>query len=298
MNRQFEILYMLINKKNTTAKILAEYFGVSQRTIYRDIDNLCLAGVPIYTGKGKGGGISLIPEFTLDKSILNEHEQDEILTALQGLTSVRAMETENIIKKLSASFNKKMVNWLEVDFSRWDKYDEKLFKDIKTSILERRIVEFDYYSSNNEKIYRIIQPVQLWFKTKTWYLKGFCLTKHSMRIFKLTRIKKFKITNKYFTVRHLKESDLYINHDEYEKRAITIKLKIAPEMSYRVYDEFGIDLPEKQPDGSFIVSLVFPEDNLIYGIILSYGEYIEVLAPEHIRKIIKEKSIKITEKYL
>jgi len=289
---------LLINKKRTTAKILADYFGVSQRTIYRDIDTLCLAGVPIYTEKGKGGGISLLPEFVLEKSILNEHEQNEILSALQGLTSIKATETENIIKKLSASFNKNMVNWLEVDFSRWDKNDEKLFKDIKTSILEKRIIEFDYYSTYSEKTHRNIEPVQLWFKTKTWYVKGFCLTKHCIRIFKLSRIKNLKITSKNFSVRQLKESDLEIKHDEYKKQSITIKLKIAPKMSYRVYDEFGVDVPEKQPDGSFIVSLTSPEDNFIYGTILSYGEYIEVLAPEHIRKIIKEKSKKITEKYL
>ena len=119
MNRLFEIIYILLNKKSTTARELAEHFGVSQRTIYRDVDTLSLADIPVYTEKGKGGGISLLPDFVLNKSILSEQEQNEILSALQGLSSVKTTETDQVLKKLSTIFNKNTVNWLEVDFSDW-----------------------------------------------------------------------------------------------------------------------------------------------------------------------------------
>lgn len=201
-------MYILLNKKNTTAKDLAEYFGVSQRTIYRDIDTLCLAGIPVYTEKGKGGGISLPPEFVLNKSILNENEQNEILTALQMLSSVKAEETGQTIKKLSVIFNKNIVSWLNVDFSDWSNNNCSLFNDLKTAILEKRMVQFDYYGSSGEKTCRNVEPIQLWFKYKTWYLKGFCLIKQDLRTFKLTRIKDLKLTNKYFSDRKMQEGIL------------------------------------------------------------------------------------------
>jgi len=298
MYRQFEIMYLLLNQKSATAKDLADHFGVSQRTIYRDIDTLSLAGIPIFTEKGKGGGIGLQPEFVLNKSILNEQEQKEILTALQGLISIKTADSEQVLKKLSIMFNRNTVSWLEVDFSGWGFDDNNIFLDFKTAILEKQIVEFEYYSSSGEMTCRQIEPIQLWFKSKTWYVKGYCLTKEDLRTFKLTRIKNQKVTKKYFSERNLEEIVSEVKNDEYEVKMITVKLKVAPKMLYRMFDDFGVYIPKKQKDGSFIVTLTIPEDDWIYNIILSYGEHIEVLSPENVQKIIKEKSRKILKKYL
>ena len=303
MNRLFEMIYLLLNKKLVTAKELAEHFEVSQRTIYRDVDILGLAGIPIYTEKGKGGGISLLPEFVLNKSILSEQEQNEILSALQGLSTVKTAETDQVLKKLSTIFNKNTVNWLDVDFSDWGSYHGGVFYDFKTAILERRIAEFDYYGASaggftyGELTHRRIEPIQLWFKSKSWYLKAYCLEKKDLRTFKLTRIRNLTITDERFDERDLLSISPKVSSDSHQKPDVTLKFKIAPEMTYRVYDEFDEDFSEKQPDGSFLVEVTWPEDDWVYGTILSYGEYIEVLEPEHIREIIKEKSQKTANKY-
>jgi len=298
MNRLFEIIYLLLNKKSTTAKELAEYFGVSQRTIYRDVDTLSLAGIPVYTEKGKGGGISLLPDFVLNKSILSEQEQNEILSALQGLSSVKTAETDQVLKKLSTIFNKNTVNWLEVDFSDWSFANGKAFYDFKTAILERRVAEFDYFSTYGEMTHRRIEPIQLWFKSKSWYIKGFCLIRQDIRLFKLSRVRNLSVTDELFTERDYLANTPNLAPVSHIKPDVTLKLKIAPEMTYRVYDEFDEDWAEKQPDGSFVVTVTWPEDEWVYGTILSYGEYIEVLEPDHIREIIKEKTQKISKKYL
>lgn len=298
MNRLFEIIYLLLNKKSTTAKELAEYFDVSQRTIYRDIDALSLAGIPVYTEKGKGGGISLLPDFVLNKSILSEQEQNEILSALQGLSSVKTAETDQVLKKLSTIFNKNTVRWLEVDFSDWSFANGKAFHDFKTSILERRITEFDYFSTYGEMTHRRIEPIQLWFKSKSWYIKGFCLIRQDIRLFKISRVRNLTVTDEKFSERDYFTSIPNPAPANHQKPDVTLKLKIAPEMTYRVYDEFDEDLAEKQPDGSFVVTVTWPEDDWVYGTILSYGEYIEVLEPDHIREIIKEKTLKTIKKYL
>jgi len=297
VNRLFEIIYTLLNKNTVTAKELAERFGVSQRTIYRDIDALSLAGIPVYTEKGKGGGISLMPDFVLNKSILSEGEQNEILTALQGLSGVKAAETDRILQKLSTVFNRSAVNWLEVDFSGWGCYDGGAFYDFKTAILERRVAEFDYFSASGEMTRRRVEPIQLWFKSKSWYLRGFCLTRRDIRLFKLTRVRNLTVTDECFPERDLLVSAAESRPSGHEKRDVALRLKIAKEMTYRVYDEFDEDMAEKQPDGSFIVSVTWPEDDWVYGSILSYGEHIEVLEPEYIREIIKGKLQKTAEKY-
>ena len=241
-NRLFEIIYILLNKENVTAKELAEQFGVSTRTIYRDVDTLSLAGIPVYTEKGKGGGISLLPDFVLNKSILSEREQNEILTALQGLAHVKADEAKGLLNRLSTIFNKTAAKWLEVDFSDWS-YDNDYFNDFKVAILARRIAEFDYYSSYGEKTFRRVEPIQLWFKSKSWYLKAFCLTKQGMRLYKLTRVNNLTITDEHFPVRDLLSAEPMKDADR-ERADISIKLRIAPEMTYRVFDDFDAGIVE------------------------------------------------------
>jgi len=295
VNRLFEIIYILLNKQTVTAKELAEQFNVSTRTIYRDIDTLSLAGIPVYTEKGKGGGISLLPDFVLNKSILSEREQSEILNALHGLSHVQTEETKGVLNRLSTIFNKTAANWLDVDFSDWS-YANDFFGHFKIGILEKRIVAFDYYNAYGEKSSRQVEPIQLWFKSKAWYIKGFCLNKQGMRLFKLTRVKNVIVTDEYFTERDL----LNLPPEEpnkHENTDITMKLRILPEMTYRVFDEYDENHIERQPDGSFIVSRTWPEDNWVYGYILSYGEYAEVLEPEHLRQIIKTKAQKMMDKY-
>ena len=298
VNRLFEIIYILLNKKMATARELAEHFGVSQRTIYRDVDTLSLAGIPVYTEKGKGGGIGLLPGFVMDKSLLSDKEQTEIISALQGLATVSSSESGAVLKKLSAVFSKNLVSWLDVDFTDWSFTNGDVFSGLKTAILERRVAEFDYFSAYGEKTRRRAEPIQLWFKHRAWYVKAFCLTRRDIRLFKLTRIKNLNISDETFTERNLLEIPEGQPAERPIKPDVTLKLKIAPEMAYRVYDEFGGEWAEDQPDGGFIVTAKWPEDDWVYGTLLSYGEYLEVLEPERIKGIIREKAEKIAEKYL
>ena len=296
ISRLFEIIYILLHKKRVPARELAEQFGVSTRTIYRDIDTLSLAGIPIYTEKGRGGGISLLPDFVLNKSILSEQEQNEILAALHGLSNIKPDEANQVLRKLSTIFNKTATNWLEVDFSDWN-WSSTSFDDFKAAILQRRIAEFDYFNRYGEKTFRRIEPIQLWFKSRSWYIRGFCLTKQAPRLYKLSRVKNLVVTDEHFPERTSFGGPENPAEDNQRKFA-ELKLRIAPEMVYRAYDEFSEDVIEKQPDGGVIVTVTWLEDNWVYSFILSFGDYIEVLEPEHIRKIIKDKARKISKKYL
>jgi len=294
-NRLFEIVYILLGQKSVTARALAERFEVSTRTIYRDIDALSLAGIPVYTEKGKGGGIGLLPDFVLSKSLLSEGEQSEILTALQGLGGIRAAETDQVLRKLSAVFNKSAVPWLEVDFSDWGDCQEDVFQGCKAAILEKRVVRFDYYSTYGAKTSRGAEPLQLWFKSRAWYLRAFCLAKQGVRLFKLTRIQNFALTDTRFDERDLPPEP---PEDPRAVKLVELKLKIDPEMAHRMYDEFHHAQVEPQADGGFLATATWLEDDWTYRTILSYGEHMEVLEPGYIREIVKEKAQRIAHKYL
>ena len=118
-SRLFQILYYLLDKGQVTAPELAETFEVSVRTIYRDIDALSGAGVPVYTESGRSGGIRLMKGFVLDRAVLSEEEKREILTALQSINAAQRGNNSRILQKLSAVFQLSSADWLEVDFSRW-----------------------------------------------------------------------------------------------------------------------------------------------------------------------------------
>ena len=131
VNRLFEIVYILMEKGSVKAKDLANYFGVSVRTIYRDIDVLSIAKIPIYTSNGKGGGIHLLDSFILDKSLISEDEQNQILFALQSLEKMNLNDEKKLLNKMSALFNRNVRNWIENDFSSWganNSQNEKLIK--------------------------------------------------------------------------------------------------------------------------------------------------------------------------
>jgi len=297
INRLLEIVYILLNQKNTTAKQLAERFSVSSRTIYRDIDTLSLAGIPVYTEKGKGGGISLLPEFVLSKSILSDKEQNEILSALQGLTNMGTVDSDHALQKLSAVFSKSVTNWLEVDFSDWSYSNADVFYDLKTAILENRIVEFNYYGASGKMTMRRIEPVQLWFKSKDWYIRGYCLTRQNMRLFKLTRIRELSITGETFELRNILDMPAEQDSDKTQDPVIELILKIDKEMAYKVLDEWSDRNALRLPDGSYKITVTLPEDEWLYGTILSYGEYIEVIHPVSLRDKIKEKAKIILKKH-
>lgn len=295
-NRLFEIVYILIQKKKVTAKELANKFEVSTRTIYRDIETLSRANIPIYATKGKEGGIEILDEYVLNKMLLTEEEQNQILFALQGIKKVAGQNEKDILEKLSRLFNKKADDWIRIEFSNWgkDKEKEERFNKIKAAILNKNRIKFEYYNTNEEKSERIVEPLQICFKDKSWYLIAFCKLKQDYRIFKIARIKEIKILEEHFK-RELQQEN---KKEEYKFKTVTLELEISKKMAYRVYDEFEDSEINKKDDGSFIINVEYPENEWVYGYILSFGEYVKVLSPERVKRTIKDKIEKILKNYL
>ena len=293
-NRLFEIVYILMQKRKTTAKELADRFEVSTRTIYRDIETLSTANIPIYASKGKDGGIGLLDEYVLNKTILSEEEQNQILFALQGMKKVKGQDEKDILERLSILFNKKINDWIKIDFSNWGNVQEERFDIIKSAILNKQLIGFTYYNSNGEESKRIVEPLQIWFKDKSWYLVSYCKLKQDYRIFKIARIKEVKMLQEHFERELPKEEE----NEKHNFKIIELELEINKAMTYRVYDEFESKEITKKEDGNFIVKVKYPENEWIYGYILSFGEYAKVLNPGYAKNRIKDKLQRTLKNYL
>lgn len=294
-NRLFKILYYVLEKGKVTANELAEKYEVSIRTIYRDIDVLSSAGIPIYATQGKGGGIEIADDFVLKKSFLSENEQEQILIALKGLELTNKEYENELLTKLTALFKTKNTNWIEVDFTDWQRsksYDE-LFKDIKSAIINKNIVRFIYFSSNKKETSRKVKPIRLLFKGWDWYVFAFCLSRNDFRYFKLSRIKEFEILPNTFEDDF--DSIVLKKEMEYEE-TVFVKVKFDRKMAFRVYDEVSSAIEEDE-DGNLYATVELPNDYNLYNYIFSYGDAAEVLEPKEIRDKIKNTINIMAKKY-
>ena len=293
-SRLFRILYYILEKGKVTANELSEKFEVSVRTIYRDIDVISSAGIPIYATQGKGGGIEIADDFVLKKSLLSEKEQEQILVALKGLEGINKQYENELLTKLSAFFKIKNTNWIEVDFTNWQKdneYDE-LFNDIKSAIINKNIISFKYFSSNEKETSREVKPIRLLFKGWDWYVYTFCLLRNEFRYFKLSRIRDLKILDENFEDSY--EDVVLIKEMEY-KETVRAKLKFDRKVAFRVYDEMGYI--KEDEEGNLYAEIELPNDYNLYNYIFSFGESVEVLEPIEIRNNIRDMINKMSRIY-
>lgn len=295
-NRYFQMIYLLLDKGQMTAPELADYFEVSIRTIYRDIDILSSAGIPIYATQGKGGGIAIQDSYVLKKSLLSEQEHKQILMALQGIRVLEDEQINMLLSKLSGVFQRQQGNWLEIDFSTWTKSGagKHNFQLLQSAIWKSRIVSFSYYSGKGEQTKRIIEPHKLVFKTSDWYLYGYCTLRKDFRFFKLTRIRDLKLQDAEF-MRETPEH-IFERSDEFEMKTVQVTLLFDAGMSHEVYEKFDEEVSE-QEDGSLLVTTILPDNELLYSYVLSCRERVEVLSPPYVRDNVRKRVRKMLEIY-
>ncbi|HQL05301.1 MAG TPA: YafY family protein [Treponemataceae bacterium] len=301
----FEVLYIILDKKKVTAAELSKHFRVSTRTIYRWIEQLCIAGIPLYMTKGRGGGISVSDGFVLDQALFSDKEKKHVLYALDSLQTAQSFtgkrkdtDLEKARTKLKSVFKTDTAEWIEVDFSSWNNCEQsaKTFELIKTAILERHPVLFDYFGSNGQMSTRVVEPWRLVFKEQAWYMFGYCLLRHDERFFKMSRIRNISVKNTSCII-PFKTGRVFDGEGPSIEKYLTIKARVESTLYFRVLDEFSEDEMEKQKDGSILVTFRLPDENWICSYLLSFGEHMEVLEPECVRQKIQESLIKAAGKY-
>lgn len=294
-SRLFRIVYYLLQNGKATAPELAQKFEVSIRTIYRDIDSISSAGIPIYAMQGKGGGISILNDYTLDKSLFSEQEQEQMLTALQGMVATTEENSNELLTKLSGLFQINSTNWIEVDFSDWAHRtpQQDTFNIIKEAIFQKRVISFCYFSGKGNKEKRNVRPIRLVFKSKSWYLYSFCLLRNDYRFFKLTRIKELEMLSETFTQDF---TPTKIEKQIQVENTVAVKLKFDRQAAFRVYDEFTDSITEDS-QGNLYVQIDLPDNEVLYSYVMSFSDSVEIIEPQSIREQMKKRLQKMQEKY-
>lgn len=298
IDRLFQIVYILLLQETATARALAEKLEVTERTIRRDIDALSLAGVPVYTSRGRGGGISLLPGYALPGSLLTENEQQEILGALQGLSAIGGAAPQ-ALEKLGALFGSVGRDWIRADFSDWNGVQDDKFEIIKKGIFTGRVIRFCYFGSNGESMVREAEPLLLWFKHRSWYLKAWCRVRGGMRLFRLSRMQGLELLEERFTPRdeELPEEAARQYPGSGQPAYTTFLIKIDASEAYRVHDEFPPAQVQVGQDGSFLATMRCPADDWMVGYMLSFGPHAELLEPAFMRGRIQRQIQKMMERY-
>ena len=286
-SRLFKIIYYILENGRVTAPELAEKFEVSVRTIYRDIDVISSAGIPIYVTTGRNGGIQILENYVLDKAVFSEKEKQDILSALQSVFVVNETYEKEMLTKLSALFH------IHSDFSRWGSktQDNTTFELLKNAVISHEAVRILYVNSYGKKGKRKIYPIKMMYRAKEWYIKAYCVDKSDFRIFKLNRILEMEMLPEKFAPMEYPKSA-----DEPKKRYNTISLCFPKKMAYRVYDEFEGNEIEETENGDLIVSSEMPEDGWLIGYLLSFGTQVTVIEPAYLQKVLSDEAKKIYEK--
>lgn len=302
ISRLFGIVYLLLNRHHITAKELAERFEVSIRTIYRDIDALSQAGVPVYATQGSGGGIFISDAYVLNKSTLSDREQDQILAALQSLRATGHTDADALLKRLGSMFDKDAADWIEVDFARWGTGPEDRIQlaTIKDAILGKHVLRFVYYSAVGERTERTVRPVRLVYKSRAWYLQAFCEDRQDFRTFKVVRMGDLRMLEETFDREALPIPPPLETMDPNPvppPNLAEVTLRFRARMAWRVLDEFGPSGIEWQDENWLLVHTRMPLDNWLLGYLLSFGEGAEVLEPPELREAFRAHLERILAHY-
>lgn len=287
------MIYMLLNNEILSASELAEKYGVSQRTIYRDIEAICAAGIPVVSYQGVNGGYRIMEEYKMDRSLLGSYDVGSLVSVLQSMSTVfqdeRAAETIRRLQTIQGSGGGSSVS-LNVG-SR--PFYRKSLQLLRNSISESRLVQFGYINAKNERVDRSVEPVQLHYKFDTWYLYGFCRIRSDYREFRLSRMTDLKATGQHFQNKHKLQEETERSAPALQERVLhTVVLHISATSLARALDQFHLAEREFHEDGSLTLRMEMDERSMktwLLHVVLSFGEDATIIEPPEMRELLVTK---------
>ena len=298
IDRLIGILSILLQKEMTTAPELAEHFEVSRRTINRDIEALCQAGIPIKTSQGAGGGISIMSGYRMDRTLLTSRDMQMILAGLRSLDSVSGSEYNGQLMEKIQAGSSELISGRDsilIDLSSW--YKTTLAPKISTiqdAIENRHLLTFDYFAPSGETK-RTIEPYYILFKWTSWYVYGWCLTRKDYRLFKLNRMDNVLMSDKGFECRNVPLPDM--STELMYPRNIKVKALFDPDTKWRLVEEFGKDCYSETKDGKILFTADYADMDNLVSWMLTFGDKVEVLEPQEVRERLGAIAENMSKKY-
>lgn len=292
LERLISMVYMLLNNEILSASELADKYGVSQRTIYRDIETICAAGIPVVSYQGANGGYGIMEEYKMDKSLLGSYDVGSLVTLLQSMSSVfqdeRASET---IRRLQTIQGNQKSSSLNMDIGSRPFYRKSL-QLLREAINERKVIRFFYVNAKNERMEREVEPVQLLYRYDAWYLFGYCREREDYREFRLSRMADLKALGLHFSAGHKMREELPRPDAPQDRKPVMVVLRVSASSLARALDHLHIAEKQFHEDGR--ATLRFEADersltNWLPAIILGLGEDAEVVEPPALREHLAAK---------
>lgn len=306
VDRLVSIIMILLDKKRIGAQELADMFEVSPRTIYRDIDAINMAGIPIRSISGAGGGFEVMPEYKIDKNFFSANDLSALLMGLSSLSGmlqgnelVHALaKVRSFIPADRAEEIEFKVNQICIDVSPWigNSNIQPYLEIVKAALQEKKLLIFEYISHHGNKSPRTVEPYQLVLKGSHWYLHGYCCKRNDFRLFRLSRMSNLQMQEEIFTLRDYQKPHLDFD-DIWAAMHTKIKIRIHKSIMDRALDFCSYEDFAKNGDEHYIVNFPFIENEYHYDILLSFGDKCECLEPLHIREEIKRRIQKIAAIY-
>lgn len=282
IDRLIGILSILLQREKVTSAELAEKFEVSRRTVIRDIEDICKAGIPVVTESGRGGGISIMEDFKIDRTIFSSEEIQLILAGLHGLDSVAVSGRYRQIADKLLINHTKTDGQIIIDLSVWDKPGSRdKIELIKTAMDHAEKIAFKYFGGNGEMV-REIEPYHLVFQWADWYVWGYCDIRKDYRLFKLSRMNDIKRTEKIQEKRNFPKYSCKKQFDR--KEDIQAVVKFDADLKWRIADAFGTDALQVDEKGNILITMKWSDKRSLFQYILSFGDKAEILAPLEYRK--------------
>ena len=297
MDRLIGILSILLQREKVTAPELAERFEVSRRTIQRDIESLCRAGIPISTAQGTGGGISIMEGYRMDRTLLTAPEMQAILAGLRSLDSVSGTRRySQLMEKLSAGAGALVPGGAHmlIDLSSWYKTSlPPKIELIQWAIEQCHSIRFAYFSPKGESA-RTVEPYYLVFHWSTWYVWGWCRSREDFRLFKLNRMTELS-SGEAFEPRPAPLPDLEPERIFPAKYQVTVLFD--PACRWRLVEEYGMDRFTLEPDGRLRFAGGFPDADSVLSWVLTFGEKAELLEPKELRQELGALTATLSDRY-
>lgn len=298
------ILFTLLARRKVSANELAAKYDVSPRTIYRYVDEMTCAGIPIDVARGQNGGVYISDAFKLPKGLMTKDEYAKAIGAMLAMNEqLSDPALDSAIHKLtsqmkSEKFDLTLSGNILVDGGNWG--DESRFSDklslVERAIEEREALEIDYYSREGEHTQRKIFPHLLVYKQKIWYVYAFCTVRNAFRLFKLGRMRMIMHTGETFERVPFRREDVPLKFWYDDATAIHARFEIMPEALPFAEEWLGIENVVKQGDRC-IAEVMLPEDESLIGTILSVGAGFRVLSPDSLAERVRREAERIAEAY-
>lgn len=295
-----KMLLLLTSRRKVTAREIAERFEISVRSVYRYVEELNVAGVPIDVVRGRYGGIFIADTFKLPSGFFTRGEYAAVENALTAMLST--MSDEDLISALEKLKRQQKADSRElsvcgniiVDGGAWadlGKFPQKM-KVCEQAVKDSLCLEIDYISRDGEHSKRVIDPYVLILKQNVWYVYAFCHTRQDFRTFKIGRIKGARFTGRGFTKEEIDRRDIPLNFEYTSEQLVPVTLEIAANAVADVEEWLGVDNIEPRGNG-LVANVSLPDDGMLVDKILGYGGKVKVVAPADLKKRVRETALAI-----